>query len=51
MTVGGIATKPGMVEGRVEPRGFLALTLTFGYDSLDFAQRLRELVEGSEGVE
>ncbi len=43
MTVGSIAAKPGMAEGRVEPREFLALS--FDHDIVDLAQRLKELAE------
>lgn len=54
LTVGGIARKPGLVEGRIEPREYLSLTASFDHDVVDgapaarFARRLRELIEGGE---
>lgn len=51
ITIGGIAKKPGIVEGRIEPREYLNVTLGFDHDIVDgapaarFAQRFRELVE------
>lgn len=54
LTVGGIAVRPGIVEGRVEPREQLALTLSVDHDLVDgapaarFVKHLRELVEGAE---
>ena len=51
LTVGGIARKPGIVDGDVEPREYLSLTATFDHDVVDgapaarFLQRLKELVE------
>lgn len=49
--VGGIATKPGIVEGRIEPREYLSITVSFDHDVVDgapaarFAAALREIVE------
>ena len=57
LTVGGIATKPGVVAGEVEPREYLHLTASFDHDVVDgapaarFVDRLSELVEGSHGLE
>jgi pyruvate/2-oxoglutarate dehydrogenase complex dihydrolipoamide acyltransferase (E2) component len=57
LTVGGITRRPGLVEGRVEPRDLLALTASIDHDLVDgapaarFARRLRELVEGGEVLE
>jgi pyruvate/2-oxoglutarate dehydrogenase complex dihydrolipoamide acyltransferase (E2) component len=54
LTVGGVTVKPGVVDGRVEPREFLALTASIDHDVVDgapaarFARRLREIVEGAE---
>lgn len=54
LTVGGVTTKPGIVDGRVEAREVLALTASFDHDVVDgapaarFARRLRELIEGAE---
>lgn len=57
LTVGGIATKPGVVDGEVVPREYLNLTVSFDHDVVDggaaarFVQRLGDLVEGSHGLE
>lgn len=54
LTVGGISVKPRVVEGGVEPREVLALTLSVDHDLVDgapaarFAQHLREAIEGAE---
>jgi pyruvate/2-oxoglutarate dehydrogenase complex dihydrolipoamide acyltransferase (E2) component len=54
LTVGAVTAKPGVVDGRVEPREILALTASVDHDVVDgapaarFARRLRELVEGAE---
>jgi hypothetical protein len=51
LTLGGIAEKPGVVEGRIEVRKFLSVTVSFDHDLVDgapaarFMQRLKELVE------
>lgn len=53
VTVGGISTKPGVVDGRVEPRELLSLTASIDHDIVDgapaarFARHLRELIEGA----
>ena len=52
---GGIAQKPVAVDGRIEIRELLSLTLSFDHDVIDgapaarFTQRLKELVEGGLG--
>lgn len=57
LTVGGIARKPGIVDGELVPREYLSLTVTFDHDVVDgapaarFVQRLKELVEGAHGIE
>jgi pyruvate/2-oxoglutarate dehydrogenase complex dihydrolipoamide acyltransferase (E2) component len=57
VTVGAVAEKPAVVDGRVEPREQLHLTLSFDHDVVDgapaarFARTLRELLEGADGVE
>jgi pyruvate/2-oxoglutarate dehydrogenase complex dihydrolipoamide acyltransferase (E2) component len=57
LTVGGIAEKPGVVEGRIEIREYLCLTVSFDHDLVDgapgarFANRLKELLEGAYGLE
>jgi pyruvate/2-oxoglutarate dehydrogenase complex dihydrolipoamide acyltransferase (E2) component len=54
LTVGGVTRKPGLVDGRIEPREYLALTASIDHDIVDgapaarFAKHLRELVEGAE---
>jgi pyruvate/2-oxoglutarate dehydrogenase complex dihydrolipoamide acyltransferase (E2) component len=54
--VGGIACKPGVVDGRIEIRDYLSLTLSFDHDVVDgapaarFAQRFKELLEVSYGL-
>jgi pyruvate/2-oxoglutarate dehydrogenase complex dihydrolipoamide acyltransferase (E2) component len=56
VTVGGIATKPGVVDGRIEPREYLHVTLDFDHDIVDgapaarFAARLQELIETGHGL-
>jgi pyruvate/2-oxoglutarate dehydrogenase complex dihydrolipoamide acyltransferase (E2) component len=56
LTVGGIAQKPGMVDGRIEPREFLSLTISFDHDIVDgapaarFAARLKSLIECGYGL-
>ena len=54
LTVGGITLKPGVVDGRIEPREFLALTASIDHDIVDgapaarFASDLRALIENAE---
>lgn len=56
LTLGGIATKPGIVDGRIEPREYLSVTLSFDHDIVDgapaarFGGRLRGLVERGYGL-
>jgi hypothetical protein len=56
ITIGGIAEKPGIVEGRIEAREYLNVTLDFDHDIVDgapaarFGQRFRELVESGYGL-
>lgn len=51
ITVGGIVEKPGSIDGRIEPREYLNVTLDFDHDIVDgalaprFAQLFREMVE------
>ncbi|MFT3917105.1 MAG: 2-oxo acid dehydrogenase subunit E2 [Anaeromyxobacteraceae bacterium] len=51
LTVGAVAWRPWVVDGRVEPREILPLTLSIDHDVVDgapaarFAARLREIVE------
>ncbi len=56
LVVGGIAWKPAVVEGKVEPREILNLTVTFDHDIVDggpatrFVKRLVELIESGYGL-
>ncbi len=56
LVVGGIAWKPAVVEGRIEPREILNLTVTFDHDIVDggpatrFVKRLVELIESGCGL-
>jgi pyruvate/2-oxoglutarate dehydrogenase complex dihydrolipoamide acyltransferase (E2) component len=57
LTVGGIAQKPGVHDGRVEVREFLDLTISFDHDIVDgapaarFSRRLIELIETATVME
>jgi hypothetical protein len=57
LVVGGVSLKPAVVEGRIEPREILNLTVTFDHDIVDgapaarFTQRLVELIESGYGLE
>ncbi len=56
VTLGGIAEKPGVVDGRVEVREYLDVTLSFDHDVIDgapaarFARQFSELVESGYGL-
>jgi pyruvate/2-oxoglutarate dehydrogenase complex dihydrolipoamide acyltransferase (E2) component len=56
LTLGGMATKPGVWEGKIEARQILSVTISFDHDVVDgapaarFAQRLKELVESGYGL-
>jgi len=51
LTLGGIAEKPGIVDGHVAIRDYLCITLSFNHDLIDgapaacFTERLKELIE------
>jgi pyruvate/2-oxoglutarate dehydrogenase complex dihydrolipoamide acyltransferase (E2) component len=51
LTLGGIAKKPGIFEGRIEAREYLSVTISFDHNVIDgapaarFTQRLKELIE------
>jgi pyruvate/2-oxoglutarate dehydrogenase complex dihydrolipoamide acyltransferase (E2) component len=57
LVVGGIAWKPVVVEGRIEPREILSLTVTFDHDVVDggpatrFVRQLVELIESGYGLD
>ena len=56
ITLGGIAEKPGVVDGQIAIREYLSVTISFDHDIIDgapaarFAQRLKELVESGYGL-
>jgi hypothetical protein len=56
LVVGSTAWKPAVVEGRIEPREILNLTVVFDHDVIDgapatrFTQRLVELIESGYGL-
>ena len=57
VTLGGIAEKPGFVEGKVEARQYLDMTLSFDHDIVDgapiarFINTFREMIESGQGLE
>jgi pyruvate/2-oxoglutarate dehydrogenase complex dihydrolipoamide acyltransferase (E2) component len=57
LTVGGIAEKPGVIEGQIAIREYLDLTITFDHDLVDgapaarFAQRLKASIEGGAALD
>ena len=57
LVVGSIASKPAVVEGRIEPRQILNLTVAFDHDVIDgapaarFVKRLVELIESGYGLD
>jgi pyruvate/2-oxoglutarate dehydrogenase complex dihydrolipoamide acyltransferase (E2) component len=56
VTLGGIGEKPGVVDGRIEIREYLSVTVSFDHDIVDgapaarFTQRLKELIESGFGL-
>jgi pyruvate/2-oxoglutarate dehydrogenase complex dihydrolipoamide acyltransferase (E2) component len=57
LVVGSIAWKPAVIEGRIEPREILNLTVLFDHDVVDgapatrFVRRLMELIESGHGLD
>ena len=57
LIVGSTAWKPAIVEGRIEPREILNLTVVFDHDVIDgapaarFTRRLVELIESGYGLD
>jgi hypothetical protein len=57
VALGGIAEKPGVVDGRIEIREYLCLTMCFDHDVIDgapaarFTSRLKELIESGYGLD
>ena len=56
ITVGGIATKPRYVDGGLQARELLDLTISVDHEVVDgapaarFARRLAELIEQADGL-
>jgi pyruvate/2-oxoglutarate dehydrogenase complex dihydrolipoamide acyltransferase (E2) component len=56
VALGGIAEKPGIVDGRIQIRDYLCMTVSFDHDIIDgapaarFVQRLKELIECGFGL-
>jgi pyruvate/2-oxoglutarate dehydrogenase complex dihydrolipoamide acyltransferase (E2) component len=56
VTLGGIAQKPVLVDGQIEAREHLCITLSFDHDIIDggpatrFAQHFKELLESGHGL-
>lgn len=56
LTLGGIATKPGIVSGQIQAREYLSVTISFDHDLIDgapaarFTQQLKELIESGSGL-
>jgi len=57
VVVGGISTQPRLIDGRLQDRQFLHLTLSFDHAIVDgapaarFAARLTELIETADGLD
>ena len=57
VALGGIAAKPGVIDGRIEVREYLCLTFNFDHDVIDgapaarFVARLKELIERGYGLD
>ncbi len=53
VTVGGIGEKPVLVDGHIDTRNYLSLTISFDHDIIDgapaarFTERLKELIESA----
>ena len=51
ITVGGITKKPGVIDGKIEVREYINITISFNHDIIDgapaarFVSRLKELIE------
>ena len=57
ITLGGIAEKPGVVDGQIVIREYLCMTLSFNHDIIDgapaarFTGRLKDLIESGYGLD
>jgi pyruvate/2-oxoglutarate dehydrogenase complex dihydrolipoamide acyltransferase (E2) component len=56
LTLGGIAEKPGVVDGQIAIREYLCITVSFDHDLVDgapaarFTRRLKDLIESGFGL-
>jgi pyruvate/2-oxoglutarate dehydrogenase complex dihydrolipoamide acyltransferase (E2) component len=56
VTLGGIAEKPGVADGRIEIREYLSVTVSFDHDIIDgapaarFTERFKDLIESGYGL-
>lgn len=56
VTVGGLVSRPAIVDGQLREKEYLCLTLTFDHDIIDgapaarFIQRFKELIESGSGL-
>jgi pyruvate/2-oxoglutarate dehydrogenase complex dihydrolipoamide acyltransferase (E2) component len=56
ITLGGLAKKPGVVDGQIAIHEYLCMTLSFNHDVIDgapaarFTERLKELIESGYGL-
>ena len=57
ITLGGIAERPGVVDGRIAIREYLCMTLSFNHAIIDgapaarFTARLKDLIESGYGLD
>lgn len=57
ITLGGIAQKPALINGQLENREYLCVTVSLDHDIIDgapaarFIQRLKEMIESGHGLE
>jgi len=57
ITLGGIAERPGVVDGQIAIREYLCMTLSFNHAIIDgapaarFTARLKELIESGYGLD
>jgi pyruvate/2-oxoglutarate dehydrogenase complex dihydrolipoamide acyltransferase (E2) component len=57
ITLGGIAEKPGVVDGQIAIRDYLCMTLSFDHSIVDgvpaarFTGRLKDLIESGYGLD
>jgi 2-oxoacid dehydrogenases acyltransferase (catalytic domain) len=57
ITVGGIGVKRGVVDGSIDIREYLSLTISFDHEMIDgapaarFTQRLKDLIESGYGLD